>query len=113
MSSQLTKAEIELARLGFAELSRGNLSTSWSPDYTALEHADVRTPIAIDAATGVIEWHRQNLLPLGRQESQAENNKEFVDDNRVKNSPLSGREFPQYDPRSQPLANRTGQEQHQ
>jgi spermidine synthase len=73
MSSQYTVAEIELARLGLAALSRENLDVvvgGLGLGYTAravLENRSVRSLIVVDALAEVIEWHRQGLLPLGRQ----------------------------------------------
>jgi spermidine synthase len=73
MSSQFTKAEIELARLGLAPLGRGDLDVvvgGLGLGYTALavlENPDVRSLIVVDALAEVIEWHEQGLLPLGKQ----------------------------------------------
>jgi len=73
MSSQFTAAEIELARLGLAALSRQNLDVvvgGLGLGYTAqavLENSAVRSLIVIDALAEVIEWHEQGLLPLGKQ----------------------------------------------
>ena len=73
MSSQYTLAEIELARLGLAALSRENLDVvvgGLGLGYTALavlENAGVRSLIVVDALAEVIEWHEQGLLPLGKQ----------------------------------------------
>jgi spermidine synthase len=73
MSSQFTAAEIELARLGLAALSRGDLDVvvgGLGLGYTAqavLEHATVRSLVVVDALAEVIEWHAQGLLPLGKQ----------------------------------------------
>src|SRR5256885_13222530 len=73
MSSQYTVAEIELARLGLAALSRQKLDVvvgGLGLGYTAqavLENSAVRSLIVIDALAEVIEWHEQGLLPLGKQ----------------------------------------------
>jgi spermidine synthase len=73
MSSQFTAAEIELARLGLAPLTRGDLDVvvgGLGLGYTAqaaLENSGVRSLIVVDALAEVIEWHEQGLLPLGKQ----------------------------------------------
>jgi spermidine synthase len=73
MSSQFTVAEIELARLGLAALSRQNLDVvvgGLGLGYTAqavLENSAVRSLIVVDALAEVIEWHEQGLLPLGKK----------------------------------------------
>ena len=73
MSSQFTAAEIELARLGLATLSRGDIDVvvgGLGLGYTAqavLEHARVRSLVVVDALAEVIEWHAQGLLPLGKE----------------------------------------------
>ncbi|MEP6837939.1 MAG: spermidine synthase [Bradyrhizobium sp.] len=73
MSSQFTAAEIELARLGLAALSRPDLDVvvgGLGLGYTAqavLEHSTVRSLVVVDALAEVIEWHEQGLLPLGKQ----------------------------------------------
>ena len=73
MSSQFTAAEIELARLGLAALTRGYLDVvvgGLGLGYTAqavLEHSNVRSLVVVDALPEVIEWHEQGLLPLGKQ----------------------------------------------
>jgi spermidine synthase len=73
MSSQFTAAEIELARLGLAAVSRGALDVvvgGLGLGYTAravLENSAVRSLIVVDALAEVIEWHTQGLLPLGKQ----------------------------------------------
>ena len=73
MSSQFTAAEIELARLGLAALTRGDLDVvvgGLGLGYTAqavLEHSNVRSLVVVDALPEVIEWHDQGLLPLGKQ----------------------------------------------
>src|SRR3979411_2111123 len=72
MSSQFTAAEIELARLGLASLSRQNLCVvvgGLGLGYTAqavLENSAVRSLVVVDALAEVIEWHQQGLLPLGK-----------------------------------------------
>jgi spermidine synthase len=73
MSSAFTTAEIELARLGLAALPRGDIDVvvgGLGLGYTAqavLENRNVRSLIVVDALAEVIEWHRQGLLPLGKQ----------------------------------------------
>jgi spermidine synthase len=73
MSSQFTAAEIELARLGLAALTRADLDVvvgGLGLGYTAqavLEHTTVRSLVVVDALAEVIEWHEQGLLPLGKQ----------------------------------------------
>jgi spermidine synthase len=73
MSSQFTVAEIELARLGLAALTRADLDVvvgGLGLGYTAqavLENPAVRSLIVVDALAEVIEWHEQGLIPLGRQ----------------------------------------------
>src|SRR3954452_20717757 len=73
MSSQFTLAEIELARLGLAALSRQNLDVvvgGLGLGYTAqavLANSAVRSLTVVDALAEVIEWHEQGLLPLGKQ----------------------------------------------
>jgi spermidine synthase len=78
MSSLFTVAEIALARLGLAELTRAD-STRKDLDvvvgglglgYTAqavLENPRVRSLVVVDALPEIIEWHEQGLLPLGKQ----------------------------------------------
>jgi spermidine synthase len=73
MSSAFTVAEIELARLGLAALAREEIDVvvgGLGLGYTALavlENRDVRSLIVVDALAEVIEWHQQELLPLGKQ----------------------------------------------
>ena len=73
MSSLFTVAEIELARLGLAALSRTDLDVvvgGLGLGYTAqavLEHSSVRSLVVVDALAEIIEWHEQGLLPLGRR----------------------------------------------
>jgi spermidine synthase len=73
MSSAFTVAEVALARLGLAALARTDLDVvvgGLGLGYTAravLENSGVRSLIVVDALAEVIEWHRQGLLPLGKQ----------------------------------------------
>ena len=78
MSSLFTAAEIALARLGLAalgqtKLARGGLDVvvgGLGLGYTAqavLAHDSVRSLIVVDALSEVIEWHEQELLPIGKQ----------------------------------------------
>jgi spermidine synthase len=78
MSSLFTAAEIALARLGLAALDLTSLKRSGLDvvvgglglGYTAqavLEHDSVRSLIVVDALAEVIEWHEQELLPIGKQ----------------------------------------------
>jgi spermidine synthase len=73
MSSLFTAAEIELARLGLAGLRRAGLDVvvgGLGLGYTAqavLEHETVGSLIVVDALGEVIEWHEQELLPIGKQ----------------------------------------------
>jgi spermidine synthase len=73
MSSRFTVAEIALARLGLANLTRTDLDVvvgGLGLGYTAqavLENSAVRSLIVVDALAEVIEWHEQGLLPLGKQ----------------------------------------------
>lgn len=72
MSSLFTESEIALARLGLADLRGENLDVvvgGLGLGYTAkaaLENANVRSLIVVDALAPVIEWHETGLLPLGR-----------------------------------------------
>jgi spermidine synthase len=74
MSSRFTAAEIELARLGLAALPRekkldvvvGGLGLGYTA-VAVLENPSVRSLIVVDALSEVIEWHEQDLLPLGKQ----------------------------------------------
>jgi spermidine synthase len=73
MSSLFTAAEIELARLGLAGLNRSGLDVvvgGLGLGYTAqavLAHETVGSLIVVDALGEVIEWHEQELLPIGKQ----------------------------------------------
>jgi spermidine synthase len=70
MSSLFPVAEIELARLGLAELTGADLDVvvgGLGLGYTArtvLEDARVRSLIVVDALDEVIAWHRDGLLPF-------------------------------------------------
>ncbi len=70
MSSLFTVAEIELAKLGLAELAGTNLDVmvgGLGLGYTAravLEDPRVRSLHVVEALDAVIEWHQQDLLPL-------------------------------------------------
>jgi spermidine synthase len=73
MSSAFTSAEIKLARLGLASLTRPDLDVvvgGLGLGYTAvaaLENPRVRSLVVVDALAEVIEWHEQGLLPLGKE----------------------------------------------
>ncbi len=73
MSSLFTEAEIQLARLGLAELAAGELDIvvgGLGLGYTAaavLENPSVRSLNVIEVMAPVIDWHRQGLVPLGSQ----------------------------------------------
>jgi spermidine synthase len=70
MSSLFTVAEIELARLGLAELTGGDLDVvvgGLGLGYTArtvLEDPRVRSLVVVDALDEVIAWHQRGLLPF-------------------------------------------------
>ena len=71
MSSLFHEVEVALANLGLAALDAG----AWDVvvgglglGYTAvaaLEHAEVRSLVVVDALDAVIDWHRRGLVPLG------------------------------------------------
>ncbi|BCJ53481.1 hypothetical protein Asp14428_49560 [Actinoplanes sp. NBRC 14428] len=71
MSSLFPVAEIELARLGLAELDAagdldvvvGGLGLGYTAR-TALEDGRVRSVLVVDALEEVISWHRRRLLPF-------------------------------------------------
>ena len=73
MSSLFTASEIALARLGLAELSGGGLDVvvgGLGLGYTAqavLAHPSVASVMVVEALEAVIDWHRQGLLPVGRE----------------------------------------------
>ncbi|MGV9703261.1 spermidine synthase [Streptomyces sp. NPDC003483] len=71
MSSLFTAGEVELARLGLAELPDGPLDVAVGGlglGYTAraaLDDPRVSSLIVVDALADVIDWHRRGLVPLG------------------------------------------------
>ncbi|MER5468287.1 spermidine synthase [Streptomyces sp. NPDC002685] len=71
MSSLFTTGEVELARLGLAELADGPLDVAVGglglgyTARTALDDPRVRSLIVVDALAEVIDWHRRGLVPLG------------------------------------------------
>jgi len=71
MSSLFTESEVQLAKLGLAELSGTDLDVGVGGlglGYTAravLEDARVRSLRVVEALDAVIDWHRRRLLPLG------------------------------------------------
>jgi len=73
MSSLFTTAEEELAYLGLAAVDGGELDVvvgGLGLGYTAraaLEEARVRSLMVIDALLPVLDWHRNGLLPVGRE----------------------------------------------
>lgn len=72
MSSLFTEAEVQLARLGVAELDGSELDIvvgGLGLGYTAaavLEFPSVRSLSVIDVMEPVISWHRRGLVPLGK-----------------------------------------------
>ncbi len=73
MSSLFTEAEIQLARLGLAELEGTDLDVvvgGLGLGYTAvaaLENPSVRSLIVVEMLQPVIDWHRRGLVPLGKE----------------------------------------------
>jgi spermidine synthase len=69
MSSLFTAAEVELARLGLADVNGEDIDVlvgGLGLGYTAaaaLEDPRVRTLAVIEAVESVIDWHRRDLLP--------------------------------------------------
>jgi spermidine synthase len=69
MSSLFTTGEVELARLGLADLAAGGLDVvvgGLGLGYTAqavLQDSRVRSLVVVEALGPVIEWHEQQLLP--------------------------------------------------
>jgi spermidine synthase len=73
MSSLFTVAEVELARLALAELTGNDLDVivgGLGLGYTAraaLDDPRIRRLQVVEAQPAVIEWHQQQLLPLGAE----------------------------------------------
>lgn len=73
MSSLFTASEIALADLGLAGLAGDNLNVvvgGLGLGHTAkavLAHASVASLVVVDYLEAVIDWHRQGLVPLGRE----------------------------------------------
>jgi spermidine synthase len=73
MSSLFTVAEVELANLALAEPTGPSLDVvvgGLGLGYTArtvLEHPNVRSLMVVDALGEVIDWHRQGLIPGGKE----------------------------------------------
>jgi spermidine synthase len=71
MSSLFTESEIALARLGLAGLADKNWDVvvgGLGLGYTAkavLDHKQVGALLVVEALEGVIDWHREGLVPLG------------------------------------------------
>ena len=72
MSSLFTESEIQLAKLGLAALADDNpdiIIGGLGLGYTAvavLEHPSVRSLQVIEVMEPVIDWHRRDLVPLGK-----------------------------------------------
>lgn len=73
MSSLFTAAEEELARLGLAvpegdhlDVVVGGLGLGYTA-WAALQDSRVGSLIVVDALPEVIQWHREGLLPLGKE----------------------------------------------
>lgn len=71
MSSLFHEVEVALAHLGLGELEAGTWDVvvgGLGLGYTAvaaLEHAEVRSLLVVDALEPVIQWHERGLVPLG------------------------------------------------
>jgi spermidine synthase len=71
MSSLFTVAEIEVARLALAELSRAGLDVAVGGlglGYTAqtvLQDSNVGSLLVVEALAEVIDWHERGLIPVG------------------------------------------------
>lgn len=72
MTSLFHEAEDQLAKLGLAALERDDLNVvvgGLGLGYTAvsaLEDSRVSSLVVVEYLEGVIEWHQQGLVPLGR-----------------------------------------------
>jgi len=72
MSSLFTEGEVALADRALAELEGGELDVLVGglglgyTAYAALQHDSVRSLIVVEAFQGVIDWHHEGLVPLGR-----------------------------------------------
>ncbi len=73
MSSMFTVAEVALANLGLAasphaemDVVVGGLGLGYTA-VAALRHPQVRELLIVDALDGVIKWHEEGLLPLGKK----------------------------------------------
>ncbi|WP_392958876.1 spermidine synthase [Streptomyces sp. LN245] len=71
MSSLFTTGEVELTRIGLAELPEapldvvvGGLGLGYTAR-TALDDPRVRSLVVVDTLAEVIDWHRRGLVPLG------------------------------------------------
>jgi spermidine synthase len=69
MSSLFTAAEVELARLGLAQLTGadlevvvGGLGLGYTA-HTVLQDPRIRSLVVVEALPEVIDWHRRGLLP--------------------------------------------------
>lgn len=75
MSSLFTEAEVELANLGLAALAGeldvvvGGLGLGYTAA-AALENKNVSSLLVIDLFQEVIDWHQNNLVPLGKMLSE-------------------------------------------
>jgi spermidine synthase len=73
MSSLFTEAEVQLSKLGLAQLAGDELDVvvgGLGLGYTAaaaLENPSVRSLTVVDIMQPVIDWHRRGLVPLGEQ----------------------------------------------
>ncbi|MFT5122282.1 MAG: spermidine synthase [Kiritimatiellia bacterium] len=76
MTSLFHEAEHQLAKLGLAAIDRGDLDVvvgGLGLGYTAvsaLEDPRVSSLVVVDYLEAVIEWHQQELVPLGRTMSE-------------------------------------------